>query len=148
MDAIRAAHAPHHFLSVTKAGHSRSSQPRAMKTAILFCGRRQPNYDAANVTPRRRVCRSRIPARIMIDCSTATAAKIRPTKCRRHDVAAQVPPETRGFRIMVESHLKAGRQIYPGQSACLWSKHHRWLRRLGRHSRPDRRARQRGVNGA
>jgi len=37
IDAIRAAQSPHHFLSVTKAGHSASCRRPAMRIATSFC---------------------------------------------------------------------------------------------------------------
>ena len=50
MDAIRAAQAPHHFLSVTKDGHSAIvSTPGNEDCHIILRGGKQPNYDAANV---------------------------------------------------------------------------------------------------
>jgi 3-deoxy-D-arabino-heptulosonate 7-phosphate (DAHP) synthase len=43
--------------------------------------------------------------------------------------------DDRIFGVMVESHLKAGRQdLTPGKAARIWSKHHRWLHQLGRQS--------------
>src|SRR5262245_64347629 len=50
LDAIRAAQAPHHFLSVTKAGHSAIVSTSCNEDChIILRGGRQPNYSAADV---------------------------------------------------------------------------------------------------
>src|SRR5438094_1640404 len=120
MDAIRAAHAPHHFLSVTKAGHSAIVSTAGNEDChIILRGGRQPNYDAANVdTAAKSLAEAGIPARIMIDCSHGNSGKDPANQVAvGHDVAAQVAAgDARIFGIMVESHLKAGRQdLIPGK---------------------------------
>src|SRR6202008_272456 len=50
MDALRAAQAPHHFLSVTKNGHSAIVSTAGNEDChVILRGGKQPNYDAANV---------------------------------------------------------------------------------------------------
>jgi len=50
LDAIRAAQAPHHFLSVTKGGHSAIVSTTGNEDChIILRGGKQPNYDAASV---------------------------------------------------------------------------------------------------
>ena len=50
VDAIRAAQAPHHFLSVTKGGHSAIVSTAGNEDChIILRGGKAPNYDAASV---------------------------------------------------------------------------------------------------
>ena len=120
VDAIRAAQAPHHFLSVTKAGHSAivSTSGNEDCHAILRGGK-APNYDAASVdAASRELAAAGVPARLMVDFSHANSSK-NPQKQVDvgHDVGRQIAGgEDRIFGVMVESHLKAGRQdLVPGK---------------------------------
>ena len=121
MDAIRAAQAPHHFLSVTKAGHSAIVSTAGNEDChIILRGGNQPNYDAASVdATAKSLAEAGIPARIMIDCSHGNSGKD-PAKQvgAGRDVAEQIAAgDSRIFGIMVESHLKAGRQdLIPGKT--------------------------------
>ncbi|HEX9786820.1 MAG TPA: 3-deoxy-7-phosphoheptulonate synthase AroG [Candidatus Binatia bacterium] len=121
MDAIRAAQAPHHFLSVTKDGHSAIVATTGNEDChIILRGGKQPNYDAANVdAAAKSLAEAGIPGRIMIDCSHGNSGKD-PGKqlAVGRDVAAQVAAgDARIIGIMVESHLKAGRQdLLPGKA--------------------------------
>jgi 3-deoxy-7-phosphoheptulonate synthase len=120
MDAIRAAQAPHHFLSVTKAGHSAIVSTTGNEDChIILRGGKQPNYDAASVdAAAKSLAEAGIPGRIMIDCSHGNSGKD-PAKQldAGRDVASQVAAgDARIIGIMVESHLKAGRQdLIPGK---------------------------------
>ncbi len=121
MDAIRAAQAPHHFLSVTKDGHSAIVSTLGNEDChIILRGGKQPNYDAANVDAAgKSLAESGIAARIMIDCSHGNSGK-EPAKQVGvgQDVAGQVAAgDARIFGVMIESHLKAGRQdLMPGKA--------------------------------
>ena len=121
MDAIRAAQAPHHFLSVTKDGHSAIVSTLGNEDChIILRGGNQPNYGAANVhATATSLAESGIPARIMIDCSHGNSGK-EPAKQVGvgKDVAGQIAAgDARIFGVMVESHLKAGRQdLVPGKA--------------------------------
>jgi 3-deoxy-7-phosphoheptulonate synthase len=120
MDAIRAAQAPHHFLSVTKAGHSAIVSTAGNEDChIILRGGKQPNYDAANVdAAAKSLAEAGIPARIMIDCSHGNSGKDPVNQVKvGTDVAAQIAAgDSRIFGIMIESHLKAGRQdLIPGR---------------------------------
>jgi 3-deoxy-7-phosphoheptulonate synthase len=120
VDAIRAAHAPHHFLSVTKAGHSAIVHTAGNEDChVILRGGAKPNYDAASVdAAARSLAEAGVPARLMIDFSHGNSAK-KPEKQAEvaRDVAGQVAGgEGRVFGVMVESHLKAGRQdLVPGK---------------------------------
>jgi len=120
IDAIRAAQAPHHFLSVTKAGTSAIVSTTGNEDChVILRGGKAPNYDAASVDAAGRgLAEAGIPARIMIDFSHSNSSK-KPEKQVdvAQDVAQQVANgDERIFGVMVESHLKAGRQdLVPGK---------------------------------
>ena len=114
IDAIRAAQAPHHFLSVTKGGHSAIVSTTGNEDChLILRGGKEPNYDAASVDAAGRgLAEAGIPARIMVDFSHSNSSK-KPEKQVDvgHDVARQIAGgDDRIFGIMAESHLKAGRQ--------------------------------------
>ncbi len=115
IDAIKSAMSPHHFLSVTKEGHSAIFSTRGNEDAhiILRGGNAEPNYDAVNVEKvAEGLEKSNLAANIMIDFSHANSLK----QCQRQlvvaeDVAEQIARgDQRIIGAMVESYLKAGRQ--------------------------------------
>ncbi len=120
IDAIRAAQAPHHFLSVTKDGHTAIVSTSGNEDChIILRGGTQPNYDAASVDAAgRTLAESGVPARVMIDFNHGNSGK-NPQK--QVEVAADVARQVGGgderiIGVMVESHLKAGRQdLVPGK---------------------------------
>jgi 3-deoxy-7-phosphoheptulonate synthase len=120
VDAIRAAQAPHHFLSVTKAGHSAIVSTSGNEDChIILRGGKAPNFDAASVDAAGRgLAEAGLAQRLMIDFSHSNSSK-NPQKQMDvgTDVARQLlHGEERIFGIMVESHLKAGRQdLLPGK---------------------------------
>ena len=120
LDAIRAAHAPHHFLSVTKAGRSAIVSTTGNEDChVILRGGKQPNHDAASVDAAAKIlAEAGIPARIMIDFSHGNSAKDAEKQVEvGREVAAQIAGgDGRIFGVMVESHLKAGRQdLLPGK---------------------------------
>jgi 3-deoxy-7-phosphoheptulonate synthase len=120
VDALRAAQVPHHFLSVTKAGHSAIVSTAGNEDChIILRGGRDPNYDAESIDgASKELAAAGLPARIMIDFSHGNSMK-------RHErqievgacVAEQIADgDERIMGVMVESHLKEGRQDHlPGQ---------------------------------
>ena len=120
VEAIRAARAPHHFLSVTKAGHSAIVSTAGNEDChIILRGGAKPNYDASSVdAAARSLAEAGVPARLMIDLSHGNSSK-KPEKQVDvgQDVAGQIAGgEGRIFGVMAESHLKAGRQdLVPGK---------------------------------
>ncbi|MBL8483662.1 MAG: 3-deoxy-7-phosphoheptulonate synthase AroG [Rhodocyclaceae bacterium] len=121
IDAIKAAASPHHFLSVTKAGHSAIVNTLGNEDChVILRGGKQPNYDAASVDA---VCRelaaAGVSARVMIDFSHANSRKQYKLQLEgAKDVTQQLESgEDRIIGVMVESHIKEGRQdLTPGQS--------------------------------
>jgi 3-deoxy-7-phosphoheptulonate synthase len=120
VDAIRAAQVPHHFLSVTKAGHSAIVATAGNEDChIILRGGSKPNYDAASVdAAARALAEGGVPARLMIDFSHGNSSKSPQKQVEvADDVAGQIGAgEARIFGVMFESHLKAGRQdLVPGK---------------------------------
>ncbi len=121
IDAIRASSQPHHFLSLTKTGHSAIYSTSGNEdTHIILRGGKTPNYDKVSVE---RVATdleaAQQPARIMIDLSHANSQKqyLRQLEVG-HNVATQVAEgDHRIIGLMIESHLVEGRQdVVPGKS--------------------------------
>ena len=108
-------------MAVTKGGRSAIAATTGNEDChIILRGGNQPNYDAANVhATATSLAESGIPARIMIDCSHGNSGK-EPAKQVGvgKDVAGQIAAgDARIFGVMVESHLKAGRQdLVPGKA--------------------------------
>jgi len=120
VDAIKAASQPHHFLSVTKGGHSAIVSTGGNEDChIILRGGKAPNYDAASVDAAcRDIAAAGLASRLMIDASHANSSKKPENQvpvCA--DIAAQVAAgETRIVGVMVESHLVGGRQdLVPGK---------------------------------
>lgn len=121
IDAIGAAMSPHHFLSLTKMGHSAifSTTGNEDVHIILRGGNDRPNYDAVSVEQVAEGLRSaNLRPNIMIDFSHANSLK----QCQRQlivgeDVGGQIASgDHRIMGVMIESHLKAGSQkIVEGQ---------------------------------
>ena len=119
VDAIKAASAPHHFLSVTKGGHSAIVHTAGNEDChIILRGGATPNYDSASVEATCGVLAAAgLSARLMIDCSHANSQKRHERQLAvARDVAAQVAAgDERIFGVMLESHLHGGRQdLVPG----------------------------------
>src|SRR3970282_1256783 len=77
VDAIRAAQAPHHFLSVTKGGHSAIVSTAGNEDChIILRGGKTPNYDAASVDAAAKgLADAGLAQRLMIDLSHSNAGK-------------------------------------------------------------------------
>jgi 3-deoxy-7-phosphoheptulonate synthase len=120
VDAIKAASARHHFISVTKSGHV-----AVFKTAgnedchDILRGGKQPNFDRASVDAAcRELAAAGLAQHLMIDFSHANSSK----QYQRQldvgvDVARQLAAgERRVAGVMIESHINAGRQdLVPGK---------------------------------
>jgi len=120
IDAITAASSPHHFLSLTKAGHSAIFATRGNQDChIILRGGKSPNYDVESVQQAAdELTAAGLPPRLMIDCSHANSEKRHELQVAVADnIAAQIGQgDSRIMGIMIESHLQAGRQDnVPGQ---------------------------------
>jgi 3-deoxy-7-phosphoheptulonate synthase len=114
IDAIGAASASHHFLSVTKYGHSAIVETTGNEDChIILRGGKTTNYDADSVkTVTQQLSKSGLNTNIMIDFSHANSSKKFENQmlvCR--DVCQQMRNGNNNiFGVMVESHLVEGRQ--------------------------------------
>lgn len=120
VDAIRAAGRPHHFLSLTKAGHSAIFSTAGNDDChIILRGGKQPNYDAKSVNQAAsELEKAGLPAILMIDFSHANSSKQHQRQIEvAKDVAGQIAAgDKRIVGAMIESHLLAGRQdVVAGQ---------------------------------
>jgi 3-deoxy-7-phosphoheptulonate synthase len=120
VDAIKAASQPHHFLSVTKGGHSAIVSTNGNEDChIILRGGKAPNYDAASVdTACKEIANNGLASRLMIDASHANSSKKPENQvpvCA--DIGRQIAAgDSRIVGVMVESHLIAGRQdLIPGK---------------------------------
>ena len=129
IDAIGAASHPHHFLSVTKAGHSAIVHTVGNADChVILRGGKEPNYDSDHVkAAAEQLTKAGVTPKLMVDCSHANSRK---DYTRQMEVAQDVAQQLRAgenniMGLMVESHLVAGRQDKPevyGQSitdACI-----------------------------
>lgn len=119
IDAIKTATSPHHFLSFTKEGKAAIFSTTGNDDChIILRGGKEPNYDAESVNE---VCRQLTEAGLapllMIDCSHANSSKdFSRQKIVAKNIAEQLSNgEQRIMGVMLESHLKEGRQDHaPG----------------------------------
>ncbi|EMR12784.1 phospho-2-dehydro-3-deoxyheptonate aldolase [Methylophaga lonarensis MPL] len=114
VDACLSASKPHHFMSLTKAGHSAIFSTTGNDDChVILRGGRTPNYDAESINEAAEVIgRSGQSVRIMVDCSHANSGK---NHLQQEDVCRAVgrqigEGESRIIGVMLESHLVAGRQ--------------------------------------
>ncbi len=114
VDAIRSASRPHHFLSVTKAGHSAIfSTAGNTDCHIILRGGKEPNYDAPSIERAAAQLKAAgLPPSLMVDCSHANSRK---EPSRQVDVARSLAEQLaagdrRIIGTMLESHLVGGRQ--------------------------------------
>ncbi|WP_338862669.1 3-deoxy-7-phosphoheptulonate synthase AroG [Mycetohabitans rhizoxinica] len=159
VDAIKAASQPHHFLSVTKGGHSAIVSTAGNEDChVILRGGKTPNYDAASVEAAcSAIGKLGLAARLMIDASHANSEKKHENQipvCA--NIGRQVAAgDERIIGVMVESHLVAGRQdlkdgceLTYGQSvtdACIgWDDSVRVLEELAEAVRQRRIARDSG----
>ena len=113
-EAVKAASQPHHFLSVTKGGHSAIVATSGNEDChVILRGGRRPNYDAAGIEAAAREAEAAgLPCRLMIDASHGNSEK-RPENQAGvvRAIADRIAEgERRVVGVMVESHLVGGRQ--------------------------------------
>ncbi len=136
VDAVGAASHPHHFLAVTKDGHTAVAATAGNPDChVILRGGKQPNYDAANVEAASQVLnKSGLPARLMIDASHANSRQ-KPRESaeghRRHQQSAGSRRNTHRRRDGGKPPGRRAPGIAAGPRADLRPEHHRRLYRLG-----------------
>ncbi len=122
-DAIRSAEASHHFLSVTKYGHSAIVETSGNPDChLILRGGKEPNYSSEHVENiKSQLAASGLPQKVMIDFSHANSSK----QFQRQMVVAQdvchqmANGQDAICGVMIESHLVEGRQdLVNGKAPC------------------------------
>ena len=144
-DAVGSSSQPHHFLGVTKFGHSAIVETKGNEYChVILRGGKQPNYAKEDVDQVMSALASAgVREKVMIDFSHANSSK---QFKKQIDVAKDVGKQIRDgnsgiFGVMIESHLVEGRQdlkpeqpLTYGQSitdACLgWEETESLLKQL------------------
>ena len=145
LDAINSASNPHHFLSVTKEGHSAIFATKGNRDChVILRGGSRPNYDSESISiAAEEMVANGLPPRLMIDFSHANSRKnYKRQLVVGRDVSSQIARgDQRIFGVMIESNLVAGQQkveadraLTYGQSitdACIgWEQSEPLLREL------------------
>ncbi len=113
IDAILSALHPHHFLSVTKGGHSAIVATRGNEDChLVLRGGRKPGYDRASVDS---ACaaldKAGLRPQVMVDASHANSGKIAANQVGVvRNLISQIRDDAPILGVMIESHLNAGRQ--------------------------------------
>ena len=119
-DALIACRSPHAFMGMTKMGQVAIFETSGNEDChiILRGGSRGPNYAPADINAAGAILhKAGVSERVMVDCSHANSAKKYERQIEvAQEVAAQVAGgEHRILGLMIESHLKPGRQdLRPG----------------------------------
>lgn len=121
-DACSSAGASHHFLSVTKFGHSAIVETAGNPDChIILRGGKEPNYSAEHVAAvKAELAGNGLRQKVMIDFSHANSSKqFQRQMVVADDVAGQIAAgEDAIFGVMIESHLNEGRQdLIDGKAA-------------------------------
>ncbi|MFT6733808.1 MAG: 3-deoxy-7-phosphoheptulonate synthase [Polaribacter sp.] len=126
VDAINAASASHHFLSVTKFGHSAIVETAGNKDChIILRGGQKPNYDAESVQSiSKQLKNSGVNPRIMVDFSHANSEK---QFKKQLDVCDNICQQINNgekniFGVMVESFIEEGAQKLVNGKAEVFAK--------------------------
>ncbi len=121
IDAIGSARHPHHFLSVTKGGHSAIFQTGGNPDChLILRGGKHTNYDPHSIqSAADKMQKAGLEPAIIVDCSHANSGKDPDRQvvvCQ--DVAGQVANGKNSVKgVMLESHLVAGNQkVVEGQA--------------------------------
>lgn len=126
IDAIGAANAPHHFLSVTKFGHSAIVSTKGNPDChIILRGGREPNYSASHVAQiSEQLKKAKLVDNIMIDFSHANSSKqFQRQMVVADDVAQQIiNGEQAIVGVMIESHLVEGNQSLESGEPLVYGK--------------------------
>ena len=123
INAIKSSSHSHHFLSVTKEGHSAIFTTKGNDDChIILRGGREPNYDEASVTDAiKQLKDAGLPAKLMVDFSHANSSKDHRNQPKvSTNVANQIANGAHEIcGVMIESHLVEGNQNGEGKSKDL-----------------------------
>lgn len=124
LNAMQSCSQKHRFLGINTDGQiaivTTSGNPDAH--VVLRGGSARTNYDAVSVTQAAEQLRTaNLPHRLMVDCSHDNASKDHNRQpVVLADVAAQISSGSRNvLGVMIESHLKAGKQSLPKDLSTL-----------------------------
>jgi 3-deoxy-7-phosphoheptulonate synthase len=121
IDAVLSASHPHHFLAVNKQGHTGIATTTGNADChVILRGGKTPNYDAASIDAAcQQLAKAGLAPRVMVDASHGNSSK-KPENQPLviDDLALQIQGgERRILGVMIESHLRAGRQdLVPGRA--------------------------------
>jgi 3-deoxy-7-phosphoheptulonate synthase len=114
IDAVLSASHPHHFLAVNKQGRTGIASTTGNKEChVILRGGKAPNYDAASIEAATlQLGKAGLPARVMVDVSHGNSSKKPENQPLVIDeLSRQIEAgDRRILGVMVESHLRAGRQ--------------------------------------
>lgn len=116
VEAVRAAHSPHHFVSIMPQGNAAifTTAGNTDTHVILRGGKTTgPNYDAASIDAVvQQLNTAGLPTRVMVDCSHGNSQKdYEQQPIVASAIAEQLIAGNRHIMgVMLESHLKAGNQ--------------------------------------
>jgi len=119
INAIKSSSHSHHFLSVTKEGHSAIFTTKGNDDChIILRGGRDPNYDEASVADAvKQLEAAGLPATLMVDFSHANSNKdFRNQPLVSNSIAQQIANGNKAISgVMIESHLVEGNQNGEGK---------------------------------
>jgi 3-deoxy-7-phosphoheptulonate synthase len=118
INALESVRHPHHFLGITQQGQSAVLRTRGNQHAhlVLRGGGGRGNYDAVSIAAAERELQSAaLPATLVVDCSHGNSNKdpsLQPSVAE--NCVAQILEGNKSIvGLMLESHLRAGRQSIP-----------------------------------
>ncbi|CAO3675934.1 3-deoxy-7-phosphoheptulonate synthase [Rhizopus azygosporus] len=123
IDGIGAAAAPHHFLGINNLGTICITHTTGNPSChvILRGGNKGPNYESVYVKEAKEMLqKAGLPAAIMIDCSHGNSNKDHRNQPKVAQVIADqiAQGEDALVGVMIESHLREGRQNVPEEGPC------------------------------
>jgi 3-deoxy-7-phosphoheptulonate synthase len=119
INALKSVKHPHRFLGINSEGAVSIFETKGNPYGhvVLRGGSNGPNYDSVNIAKcEHALASAELPQNIMVDCSHANSSKdhnIQPLVAR--DIANQIVKGNKSIvGLMLESHLREGRQAIPG----------------------------------
>ena len=119
INALKSVKHPHRFLGINSEGVVSIFETKGNPYGhvVLRGGSNGPNYDSVNIAKcEHALASAALPKNIMVDCSHANSSKdhnIQPLVAR--DIANQIVKGNKSIvGLMLESHLREGRQAIPG----------------------------------